>query len=347
MLTWRLLTLGITVWFLVASGLAAAAPWAIERLEPPENGFYSKKLNVGGIPIKGHAAVSDEAMREAAARITRLLHNMPQAWSNLAAAGAELHLIGKDQSMVDLPDYAEWKGKKFEGDLSLDQRARGLGGLVASCGEDNLLSLPSDHYRDHRDICSHEFAHTLMEYGLGQEVWRRIREQYRRSTDQGLWKTMYAATNEKEFFAELTMWYFGTRGDYGKHRPPPRPGREWLAQYDPGAFKLLDDLYSGRIPVPEVRGRQLDLLPPAREKNLRSQSSAEPTSIAAHNLRAGRVEVYWLDFSGHRKKYGEINPGGRWSMSTFATHPWVFVDELGAVIGVAVAETSPGQVELR
>ena len=78
---------------------------------------------------------------------------------------------------------------------------------------------------------------------------RRIREQYHRSLEKGLWSGAYAATNESEFFAELTMWYFGTRGDLHMTGPKPADGPEGLKQYDPDAYALLDALYSGRIPV--------------------------------------------------------------------------------------------------
>lgn len=50
---------------------------------------------------------------------------------------------------------------------ALDDRGRGYGGFNASCGEENLLRLPCDRYRDHRDILTHEFAHTCLSWGLG------------------------------------------------------------------------------------------------------------------------------------------------------------------------------------
>jgi len=120
--------------FVFLAAISSARAQTIEKIDPPESGFYSKQINLGGIPIKAHAVVSDDAMREAAKRMGRMLANLPQAWSNLAATGAEEHIIGKDQMMVDMPDYKEWKGKKYEGSLTLDQRARGLGGLLRQRG---------------------------------------------------------------------------------------------------------------------------------------------------------------------------------------------------------------------
>jgi hypothetical protein len=49
------------------------------------------------------------------------------------------------------------------------------------------------------------------------------------------------------------MWYFGTHGDLNMKGPKPANGREGLKAYDPQAFALLDNLYSGRMePVGSV-----------------------------------------------------------------------------------------------
>jgi hypothetical protein len=116
-------------------------------------------------------------------------------------------LLGKNQVTSDLPEYRHLKGKPFDGDLDVDQRTRGLGGLLASCGEENLLRLAVDRYAG-RDICVHEFAHSILAHGLSDEVRHRIAAQYRQSTARGLWKSAYAASNDDEFFAGLSMWYF-------------------------------------------------------------------------------------------------------------------------------------------
>ena len=109
----------------------AEAPPAVEAINPPQAGFYGRVLSMKGIPIKAHADVSDAAIFEAYQRLARLLANLPQARSNLVSAGAEFHIIGKNQLMVDLPECQMWKGKKFDGDLTLDQRDRGWGGLMS------------------------------------------------------------------------------------------------------------------------------------------------------------------------------------------------------------------------
>jgi hypothetical protein len=140
------------------------------------------------------------------------------------------------------------KGKKLAeyNGLTRDERTRGMGGLLTSCGEENLLKLQNDRYRG-RDICVHEFAHNILGYGVPRSMQDKVRQQYRGSLARGLWVGAYAGSNYDEFFAELTMWYFGTFGDRGMQGPKPASGRDGLKAYDPEAFTLLDDFYSGRM----------------------------------------------------------------------------------------------------
>lgn len=237
---------------LQSSPIASHLP--IRIIDPPERDFFSKVLDFHGIPIKAHKVVSDEALYAAYGRLSLLFSNLlekqPMVISNLVAAGAELHIIGRDQVTTDLPEWRHDKGKQlaeYHG-LTRDERTRGMGGLLTSCGEENLLHLPNDRYRG-RDICLHEFSHNIRNHGIQRELRQRFDEQYRRSLDKGLWQRSYAGSNPDEFFAELTMWYFGTHGDLHMTGPKPADGPDGLRQYDPEAYALLDDFYSGRITI--------------------------------------------------------------------------------------------------
>lgn len=232
---------------------AASAADAIVPLDPPEQGFFAKRLDFHGIPIKAHQVVADEALYAAHDQLARELGHLPMVVSNLVAAGVELHIIGRNQVTTDLPEWRQDKGKpldEYHG-LTRDQRTRGMGGRLTSCGEENLLKLEKDRYRG-RDICLHEFAHAIRNFGVSREVRARFDEQYRRSLDHGRWQKSYAGSNPDEFFAELTMWYFGTHGDLNMTGPKPENGPEGLKHYDPEAFALFDDFYQGRIPVAKV-----------------------------------------------------------------------------------------------
>ena len=91
-----------------------------------------------------------------------------------------------------------------------DKRARGLGGRITSCGEENLLNLKGDRYRN-ENILIHEFSHAIHRYGLGSldpKFDARLKEIYTRAMDKGLWKDTYAATNHSEYWAEGVQSYF-------------------------------------------------------------------------------------------------------------------------------------------
>lgn len=327
-----------------AAGQEAKGP--IRAIEPPEKGFYAKVLDYEGIPIKAPAVVDDRALLVARDRLSRMLKNLPNARYNLKMAGAELHIIGKDQVTSDLPEFRRLKGKPFDGNLTVDQRTRGLGGLWTSCGEENLLELPTDRYRG-RDICTHEFAHDLQQNGLSPDVRSRIRDQYHRSLEKGLWKGAYAATNEGEYFAELTMWYFGTHGDLHMTGDKPENGPLGLKKYDPEAYALLDDLYSGRIPVARMEVVELTPYPAEREKDLRSGDSTTRTSIRFVNRTSRTLKLYWVDADGKRQSRGTLEPQESLTQRTFAGHVWLVAGADGEPVALYVAPEKRGLAEIR
>src|SRR5579862_5955581 len=237
--------------------LAAEAKPEIIHLDPPEKDFFSKELLFHGIPIKSHEVGSNEALIVAYVKLSLMLAHLPMIVSNLVAAHVELHIIGRDQVTTDLPEWQKDKGiplEEYHG-LTRDQRTRGMGGRLTSCGEENLLKLEKDKYHG-RDICLHEFAHAIRNYGMPRELRNRFNQQYTNSLAKGLWVKSYAGSNPDEFFAELTMWYFGTHGDMTMTGPKPEDGTEGLKKYDPEAFKLFDEFYQGRIPIEPVAPRK-------------------------------------------------------------------------------------------
>jgi alpha-glucosidase/alpha-D-xyloside xylohydrolase len=293
----------------VLVAIVEASPQAgleIDIIDPPEKGFFSKRVDFHGIPIKAHAVVADEALYAAYDRLalmfTNLLSRQPMVLSNLVAAGAALHIIGRDQVTTDLPEWRHDKGKplaEYKG-LTRDQRTRGMGGLLTSCGEENLLKLPNDRYRG-RDICLHEFAHNVLDNGCPREIEARFEEQRKRSLEKERWQKSYAGSNADEFFAELTMWYFGTRGDLSMTGPKPADGPEGLKAYDPEAFALIDDFYGGRVEIGKVeprerrRLRQVDV--PAHQFSRRAE-----LTISEIGDRTLRIQLSPLDQSGDPRR---------------------------------------------
>jgi hypothetical protein len=328
---------------------ARAASPLVKPIFPPEMGFYSKEIDYDGIKIKSADVVADGALFEAKRRLDMMLKYMPQVKQNLHNQRAELHIIGKNQLTSDLPENRHFKGNKnFDAkrQLDIDERARGTGGLFASVGEENLLFLENDRFYG-RDICVHEFAHTIMICGLDDRIKSKIDEQYKRSKKRGLWKGTYADTNEDEFFAELSMWFFGTRGDYGSLSPSPEAGPQWLKSYDPDAFSLLDHIYSGRLKSKQVRVRTLTALSANLESSMKSLRSDYKTTLKMTNLTDESVKLFWLDYSGVRQPYGEIEPGASFSQQTYVTHPFLLADKHGKGLAIFVAVHEAGSGVLR
>lgn len=198
--------------------------------------------------VYSHADVDRRAHVEAVDKILTMLARIPGVARRLRAAGVEMQIIGKGQQVTDLPQYRHMKGVPdpyFDGQ-TWDERARGFGDLKFSCGEENLLRLKQDRYYG-RDICVHEFAHVIFNHGMTADTRRRFEDRYQAALDQGLWKGSYAATNADEFFAEMSMWYFGTQGDTGMAGQKPQRGSAGLRKYDRATWNMMDDFYAGRM----------------------------------------------------------------------------------------------------
>lgn len=244
------LALGVALATSAEAGSDLSQENVIAKIDPPEKDFYSKVIYYRGIPIKSSSEVVDEAVFAARDRLAMMLANLPDICENLHTANAELHIIGRNEVTSDLPEWRFDKGKplpEYNG-LTIDQRTRGMGGRISSCGEENLLKLEKDRYFG-RDICVHEFSHCIYQAALPRSVRDRFRHQYKASLAKGLWEKSYAASNDDEFFAELAMWYFGTHGDLHMTGLKPANGPDGLKAYDPDAFALFDELFSGRISI--------------------------------------------------------------------------------------------------
>jgi hypothetical protein len=318
--------------FLFTLALAASLPaWSadvVERVDPPEQAFYSKRLQYAGIAIKSHASVDDRALLAARRKLESMLRSLPAVRANLAAAGAELHIIGAAQGTSDLPENRHFKGRLFEGTLTLDERTRGIGGLLASCGEENLLGLAPDRYRG-RDICTHEFAHAVYAIGMDEATHRLFAERYAAAKEHGLWRGLFAETNADEFFAELSMAYFGADGE-----------ADHLARRDPNTFALMDRFYRGRL---EVQPGIWQASAALGDANLRSARTHEPARLVIRNLTAGTINLYWLDFDGVRKPYASIPAFGFALQDTYVEHAWLVTAADGTARAKTVA-VRPGSV---
>lgn len=324
----------------------------IKKLDPPQQGFFSKMLDCYGIPIKSHEVVSDEAIIEAARRLISQFGNQPGMLYNLVQSGAQLHIIGKDQVTSDLPYMRHMRGIicDKERNQDIDQRTRGVGGLNASCGEENLLRLDDDRYIG-RDICRHEFAHTILDYGFDEPIRQMMIDRYHAALSEGLWETCYSATHYHEYWAELTMWYFDWRGDLGKKEPYPESGVEWFKNYDPKGYDLIDKIYKGEIQVGKVDRPIIPIISPDKETEIKSPANGTKTSIIFDNPTEANYKFFKLDENGNRQDPDPehegrniMRAGDREGQETFAGQAWVVTDMDDKALGIYIATEQPGKV---
>jgi hypothetical protein len=312
-------------------GAQSAARPEIQTINPPEDGFFTKLLSFHGVLIKAPSVVVDEALYITYDRMAIETAHLPMVVTNLAAAGAELHIIGRDQVTTDLPEWRQDKHVPLDeyNGLTRDQRTRGMGGLITSCGEENLLKLPTDRYHG-RDICMHEFAHNIEGAGIPRTVRSMFDAQYQISKSKGLWLNSYAGSNPNEYFAELTMWYFGTHGDLNMTGPKPEDGPEGLKKYDPDAYKLLDDFYSGKIEIAQVEPRPRAGMNGAPRRTPRDSLLAR--AIVAH-LTAYKV--------GETKLTEFFSDAGMQSPSDAGTNGWHVITDDSANANAAPSAGTP------
>src|SRR5580765_3743045 len=96
---------------LIAATTSQAAPRdaKIEPIDPPESDFFTKQLSFHGILIKAPSVVVDDAMYALYDRMATETAHLPIVVTNLAAAGAQIHIIGRDQVTTDLPEWRQDK----------------------------------------------------------------------------------------------------------------------------------------------------------------------------------------------------------------------------------------------
>lgn len=206
------------------------------KLDP----FYQKHFDLAGMPILSSEKVSDNALIEAAYLIRQVLSNREDVLKEMVKNRVWFVVMAPTEMTTDVPEQRKMTPKDY-----WDKRARGLGGRITSCGEENLLNLKGDRYRN-ENILIHEFSHAIHRFGIGsldKKFDSRLRETYKAAVDQSLWKDTYAASNHEEYWAEGVQSYFDCNN-------PPNRGvhndvntREKLKDYDPRLFELIDDSF--------------------------------------------------------------------------------------------------------
>jgi len=218
-----------------ASPPRVTAPPESIKLDP----FYKKYVSCDGLPIISSEKVSDAALLKAHELIGKMLASRPDVLKEMVEADVRFVVIGANEGVTEIPEYSHMKPKAF-----WDERSRGFGGRITSCGEENLLCYPVDRYDD-ESIFVHEFAHSIHGLGLSRidkDFNAKLRELYDKAISKGLWKFTYASSNPGEYWAEgVQSWFDCNRQNNYNHNHVNT--REELKAYDPDLAKFIAEAF--------------------------------------------------------------------------------------------------------
>jgi len=253
-----------------------AAPPAVLGLDP----FYKKYVDAFGIPIVSSEHVDDAALLMARDIVNYMLLKRPDIRAVMTGRGSRVLVMGKDEQETDLPERRDWKkpaktdprltqGERDRYDLPggiasmTDQqywnsRARGMGGNITSCAEENLLGIPDRRYYGEH-ILVHEFSHNIMGAlrVADPELWAQIQPAYEAAKAKGLYPNQYAVNTVAEYWAEGTQWWFWSNIEFCDGQTRVQSPDD-LKAYDPSLYAILAKVYAGHhIPADIYYSRNL------------------------------------------------------------------------------------------
>lgn len=329
--------------------------------------FYQQWISIGGLPVIASANVNPNALKEAAWLIRQMLQHREDILPALVQNGVRIVVIAHNEKITQIPDY-NYLRPKFYWDL----RTRGLGArpptLTVSCGEENLLNYQDDPYESN-SILLHEFSHAIHLIGLktvDPSFDKRLKQAFISARKNGLWKKLYAITNEEEYWAEGTQFWFNT----GKNHHVKT--RKHLKTYDPPLAALLAEVYGDsnwrytpattRTGLPHLHGydprksqkfewqslrqefaelnkqllnsysngggKWVDLkdIELNRKQKLKSDINYDKTEIIFVNRTNSDIAYYWIDYDGNEKYYSRVAPDYHLSQTSYVGHYWIVKD---------------------
>jgi hypothetical protein len=226
-----------------------------EKQQKEDDAVYSTRLEVpvgeGQILIKAVDGVPPAALSEARKIVVRMLMEAdPEVCKRLGSSKLHIAIIPKFKKLTDLPEFRHLSGSRYR-DGRLFDHVRGVTAVsqwrtpMVATSEENLLRLISTS----QSTMHHEFGHAVHLVGLTAEQRKDWANIYTEARKRGQFGNLYAMSNDREFFAELTQAYFNMSPDFCS--------RDRLAVMNPAAFDLLSKVYSAQPqagPAPKVNG---------------------------------------------------------------------------------------------
>jgi alpha-glucosidase len=213
--------------------------------------FYTKYVDVNGIPLISSWRVPDSAFVAAHRTLYAMTSMLPEAvLDSMVGRGTRVAIMARYEGTTDIPEHHYLVNDTA---LNWDLRARGLGGdlelPLTSCAEENVLAYQIDKYHA-EDILIHEFAHSIHLIGLMLAVpdfdsW--LKQCYENAKAKGILNGTYRITDKEEYFAEAVQDWFNVNAEMphadGKHNWCNT--REELQEFDPDLYNLLSEYFPG------------------------------------------------------------------------------------------------------
>jgi len=228
------------------------------------------------LEVAGTLAITEQAHVRGADIVSKMVTHMPDATFRELAATASVGVFTFEDKTTIFPEYAHLAdrpecegtcagacsdtctadGRKYD-DLA------GLGGIRATCLDDNYMCWPDDPYNGATNILVHEFAHTIHQYGLPNtsDYWNKIYQAWYKAYMLGTWdRNSYAMSNHLEYFAEASGVFFNVNHLHGSSGGMSSCGKQWgyceteaearawLKLKDPGLYDALSFTYTNNNP---------------------------------------------------------------------------------------------------
>ena len=213
--------------------------------------FYKKKSSVKGVLILSSDKVSDDAHAAAGRVIQMMLKDNSEITKRLIEAKASINIFADDEKVSDFPEMSSLKGSK-----TFDGRNRddicGTGGVpgrpLTTICEKNLLKKKNDPYFEKEDICTHEFAHTIMNVGFSSEQKAEIQSLYLKALTNNMYRRKdghpsYEMADSQEFFAVLSGIWFKSFDKESPIHTPDLSDRESIKKTYPEMYEFLQKIY--------------------------------------------------------------------------------------------------------
>ena len=83
------------------------------------------------------------------------------------------------------------------------------------------------------------------------------------------------------------------------------------------------------------------------EPTLKSINGGIETFVDFRNNSSQPVEIFWLNYSGERVKYSNLQPDKSYTQQTYLSHPWMVTNQLGKCLKIYFPTKKKGFVNIK